>query len=66
MLASIVSSLPLIGRAPKLDTCVVCGRAVTEGDARMRLAGGGYVHRGCSTYRMRHRDRIRRRARSVP
>jgi hypothetical protein len=36
---------------------------VDEHDERMRLPGGGYAHRGCSTYRMRRRDQIRRRAR---
>jgi hypothetical protein len=26
----------------------------------MRLPGGGYVHSGCSTYRMRQQRRVRR------
>jgi hypothetical protein len=43
-----------------LDDCKVCGRAVRPGDARMRLPGGGLVHSGCTTYRMRQRERIRR------
>ena len=66
-MAGIVSSFAGALRLPRrrhvLDTCVVCGRGVTETDARMRLPGGGYVHSGCTTYRMRRRERIRRRAR---
>jgi hypothetical protein len=39
--------------------CLICGRPVKPGDARMPIPGGGYVHRGCSTYRMRQAERIR-------
>jgi hypothetical protein len=46
-----------------VDDCLVCHRAVRSGDARMRLPGGGYVHQGCSTYRMRQSERIRRKLR---
>ncbi|MBN1527935.1 MAG: hypothetical protein JW895_02675 [Thermoleophilaceae bacterium] len=35
--------------------CLVCGRAVGQGDERMRLRGGALVHRGCATYDMRRR-----------
>jgi hypothetical protein len=46
------------GRAPAGD-CLICGRSVKPADERMSLPGGGYVHRGCSTYRMRQAERIR-------
>ena len=42
-----------VRRPPTLCTCLVCGRRVTERDERMALRAGGYVHRGCTTYRMR-------------
>ena len=35
--------------------CLMCGRAVTDGDAQMRLRGGAVVHRACATYDMRRR-----------
>ena len=35
--------------------CLVCGRAVGQGDDRMRLRGGALVHSGCATYDMRRR-----------
>jgi hypothetical protein len=35
--------------------CLVCGRAVSERDAPMRLRGGATVHRACATYDMRRR-----------
>jgi hypothetical protein len=35
--------------------CLVCGRAVTPRDDRMRLRGGAVVHRACATYDMRRR-----------
>ena len=35
--------------------CLVCGRAVADGENRMRLRGGALVHSGCATYDMRRR-----------
>jgi hypothetical protein len=63
IVTSVLGSLRLPGGTAKLDTCAVCGRHVREADARMRLPGGGWVHRGCATYRMRRREQVRRRAR---
>lgn len=40
--------------------CLVCGRPIGPRDAHLALAGGGHVHRGCSTYRMRQRDAAQR------
>ncbi len=60
-MAPILSALlAALRRSPPVDHCLVCRRAVNAGDARMRLPGGGYVHRGCATYRMRQRERIGR------
>ena len=35
--------------------CLMCGRAVSDGDDQMRLRGGAVVHRACATYEMRRR-----------
>lgn len=35
--------------------CLMCGRAVADGDEQMRLRGGAVVHRTCATYEMRRR-----------
>jgi hypothetical protein len=35
--------------------CLVCGRAVSPREDRMRLRGGATVHRACATYEMRRR-----------
>jgi len=43
-----------------VDTCLVCHRGVREDDPRMGIGGGRYVHRGCSTYRMRRQASRRR------
>jgi hypothetical protein len=42
-----------VGGRRDVDTCLVCNRSVREDDPRMAIGGGRYVHRGCSTYRMR-------------
>jgi hypothetical protein len=47
-------------RSRDLDTCLVCHRRVREDDPRLGIGGGRYVHRGCSTYRMRRRGAHRR------
>jgi hypothetical protein len=44
-----------------VDTCLVCHRGVHEDDQRLGIRGGRYVHRGCSTYRMRQAAPPRRR-----
>ena len=63
ILTSALSAIGLRQPAGAIDECAVCHRGVRERDARMRLPGGGYVHRGCSTYRMRQREQLRRRVR---
>jgi hypothetical protein len=37
---------------------------VSEDEPRLRISGGGFVHRGRATYRMRRREQVRRRARA--
>jgi hypothetical protein len=48
------------GRARQVDTCLVCHRGVREDEQRLGIGGGRYVHRGCSTYRMRRSAQRRR------
>jgi hypothetical protein len=40
---------------------LICHRRVREDDQRMGIGGGRYVHRRCSTYRMRRQASRRRR-----
>ena len=55
--------VPLIGnirramRSPRggRPVCLMCGRAVADGDDQMRLRGGAVVHLTCATYDMRRR-----------
>ena len=48
--------LSVIGAQRRLrPRCLVCGRAVADADARVRLRGGAVVHRACATYDMRRR-----------
>jgi hypothetical protein len=56
----------VLRRGKPLDDCLVCGAAVRADEERMRVPGGGWVHRGCTTYRMRQNDRVRRRVRLGP
>ena len=35
--------------------CLVCRESIRPSDSRVRLRGGGAVHRVCATYRMRQR-----------
>lgn len=49
------------GRSREVDTCLVCHRGVREDDQRLGIGRGRYVHRGCSTYRMRKQAPYRRR-----
>jgi len=62
LVTTVLSALRMRPRR-RLDTCPVCERGIRAHEERMRLPGGGYAHRGCSTYRMRRREQIRRRAR---
>jgi hypothetical protein len=54
---SLISTLlgPLTGRRRSSDRCPVCEHSIATDEPRVRLPGGGYVHRGCSTYSMRAR-----------
>jgi hypothetical protein len=45
------------GDGRELGTCLVCHRPVRERSDAVGLSGGGYVHHGCATYRMRQRYR---------
>jgi hypothetical protein len=42
------------GRPARLGECMVCHRAVRDGDDRMRVHGG-LVHTACAGYRLRRR-----------
>jgi hypothetical protein len=50
-----------ITRRPAVDTCLVCHEGVHADEPRLGIGGGRYVHRGCSTYRMRSQASRRRR-----
>jgi hypothetical protein len=43
-----------------IDECLVCHDPVHAADRCVRVLGGGFVHAGCATYRMRRNERIRR------
>jgi len=43
------------------ETCLVCSGTIRVADDRVPLPGGGHVHRGCATYRMRQHARAMRR-----
>ena len=60
----LTSLLGAVRPGTQLEDCLVCHRSVRPGDARMRLPGGGFVHRGCATYRMRQDQRIRQKIRA--
>jgi hypothetical protein len=50
--------LTLGGRASIVDTCPVCGHAVTEAHERVRAWPGKYAHARCASYvRRAHRRR---------
>ena len=53
------------GRERGLEECLVCGRGIRVSDEVVDVPGGGHVHRGCATYRMRqHARAVRRRGAS--
>jgi hypothetical protein len=45
----------LSGRPRRTERCLVCHQTVASADRRVRLPGGGHVHRECSSYSMRAR-----------
>jgi hypothetical protein len=47
------------GRASVIDTCPVCGRAVTEAHERVGAWPGKFAHAGCASY-VRRANRRRR------
>ena len=63
----IVSSLlsfARLGPTEPREYCLVCLRSLRAGDERVQVPGGGHVHRGCATYRMRQHMRTVHRLRS--
>jgi hypothetical protein len=54
-------SLVRLGGERGGETCLVCSALIRAGDERVPLPGGGHVHRGCATYRMRQHARTVRR-----
>jgi hypothetical protein len=54
-MAPLISTLisTFTGRIGASDRCIVCHQAVAAEEPRLRLPGGGHVHRSCSTYSMR-------------
>jgi hypothetical protein len=54
-------SLARLGSTEPTEFCLVCLRRVRPGDERVPVPGGGHVHRGCATYRMRQHARTVRR-----
>jgi hypothetical protein len=54
-------SLIRLGGAAGAETCLVCSESIRASDERVKLPGGGHVHRGCATYRMRQHARAVRR-----
>jgi adenine-specific DNA methylase len=47
------------GRASVIDTCPVCGRAITEAHERVLAWPGKFAHAGCASY-VRRANRRRR------
>ena len=54
-MASLLTTFLTPWRRRSAEHCIVCREKVAAEDPRVRLPGGGYVHRGCSTYSMRAR-----------
>lgn len=53
----LIDNIREVMRSPRggRPVCLVCGRAMSERDERMRLRGGAVVHRACATNDMRRR-----------
>ena len=62
---SLLGTLRIGGGGSAADRCVVCERAIRPDDDRVHVPRGGFVHRGCATYRMRQHERTVRRIGSV-
>jgi hypothetical protein len=54
-------SLARLGPSETKEYCWVCLKPLRQGEESVAVAGGGQVHRGCATYRMRHHTRVVRR-----
>ena len=59
-----ILSFARLGPTEATDYCYVCLRPVRAGEERVPVPGGGQVHRGCATYRMRQHTRTVHRIRS--
>jgi hypothetical protein len=57
-------SMARLGPTEAKEYCLVCLRPVRAEDEHVPVPGGGQVHRGCATYRMRQHTRTVRRIRS--
>ena len=57
LLDRVLAAMRVRERPTEVARCSACGRRVTDREERMRLRGGGYVHVGCATYRMRRAQR---------
>jgi len=60
IISTLLATVGLSGHDSQAEDCLSCGRPLKSEEPNMRLPGGGHVHRGCATYRMRQNDRIRR------
>ena len=60
LISPLLTVIGLKARPRNIATCLSCGHHVTLDDERTRLPGGGWVHRGCTSYRQRRQERIRR------
>ena len=60
LVTSLLSAVGLTQAPRAVETCLSCGNPVSDAEPRLRLPGGGHVHRGCATYRMRQAERNRR------
>lgn len=57
-------SLARLGPSEVKEYCWVCLKPVRRGEEHISVPGGGQVHRGCTTYRMRHHRQVVRRVRA--
>jgi len=57
-------SMARLGPTEATEYCLVCLRQVRAGEERVHVPGGGHVHTGCATYRMRKHRQVVRRIRS--
>ncbi len=57
LLDRVLAAMRVRTPSAQIATCAACGRRVTDREARMPLRGGGHVHAGCATYRMRRAQR---------